>query len=118
LGFVALREGSLAEEHQIFSETAQDFPKNNNVIGVVLALQGMSGLFTVTGKFEQAAQLIGWTDATREAIKNKRPVLEQADVVRDIATIVKKIGNTAFEEAFDSGRGMTIDEAVEFALSG
>jgi hypothetical protein len=37
-------------------------------------------------------------------------------VDRDIATIVSRIGSTAFEEAYDQGRAMSLDEAVEYAI--
>lgn len=115
LGYVALREGNMIEACQIFSECAQGFQKNKNFIGVVFALEGMAGVFTAVGKPEQAAQLIGWQRATRGNIGDIRPRLEQADVDRDITTILSKIGNTSFEEAYNQGCAMTLDEVVAFA---
>ncbi len=116
LGYVALREGNLTEARQIFSESAQGFQKNKNSIGVVFVLEGLAGVYIANGKPEQAAQLIGWADATRERIPNARPLLEQADVDRDIAAIVAEIGSSAFGVAYDAGRGITLDEAIALAL--
>jgi predicted ATPase/DNA-binding XRE family transcriptional regulator len=116
LGFVALQAGDLIEARQLFTNTAQNFHKAGNTIGVVYALEGLAGLYAATRKHTRAARLIGWADAARENITNPRPLVEQADVDRDIAGIMAKIGSSAFEVAYDSGRGMTLDEAVAFAL--
>jgi hypothetical protein len=59
--------------------------------------------------------LIGWADATRGNIGDPRLLLEQADVDRDITVILSKIGNTPFEEAYNQGCAMTLDEVVAFA---
>ena len=74
------------------------FREDKYEIGVVYALEGMASLFIAADKLESAARLIGWADATREKISDKRPILEQADVDRDLTAIIAKIGNTAFEE--------------------
>ena len=116
LGHIALRAGNLSEAHTTFAETAENFHKDSSTIGVVYTLEGFAGLSVAVGKPQRAATLIGWTDATREQIINPRPFLEQANVDRDIAAIMAKIGSSAFEIAYDSGREMTLDEAVALAL--
>jgi predicted ATPase len=117
LGHIALRAGDLSEAHTTFTETAENFHKDSSTIGVVYTLEGFAGLSVAVGKPERAATLIGWTDATREQIINPRPFLEQANVDRDIAAIMAKIGSSAFEIAYDSGREMTLDQAVALALN-
>ena len=116
LGYIAVRENNHSEARTIFAESAREFQNDKNTIGVVFTLEGLSGLFITVGKPELAARLIGWADGTREKIKDKRPLIEQHDVDKEIAAITAKIGNSAFEEAYDAGRAMTMDEAVAFAL--
>ena len=53
----------------------------------------------------------------RAKIGDPRPSSEQADMDKDIAVIVAKIGSSAFEVAYDSGRGTTMDEAVALGSS-
>ena len=118
LGYVELRDGNISESRQIFGETIKNFYEDRNTIGVVFALEGMASLNITVGKTDQAAQLIGWADATREAIGEPHQSLEQADADRDIATIAARIGNAAFQEAYDEGRAMSLDEAVKYALNG
>ena len=114
LGYVALREGNVAEAHQILIETIEDFHGNKN--GLAFSLDRMASLYVVINKPEFAARLIGWSDATRENIGDRRPRLEQADLDRDIDSSRVKLGPLAFEVAYDSGRNMTLDEAVALAI--
>ena len=118
LGFAELRAGILTEAHQICAETAQNFQKDGSRIGVVYALEGMSNLHLTIGKAEAAARLLGWADATREVIQDTRLLLEQADIDQDIATVVKKIGRTGFQEAYEKGSKMSVEDAVTYALGG
>jgi tetratricopeptide (TPR) repeat protein len=116
LGFAELRAGNITQARQILAETARSFQQDGSRIGVVVSLEWLSSLHIVVNKAEVAASLIGWADATREVIGDSRPLLEQADVDRDIATIVSAIGSAAYREAYDKGCAMTLDEAVAYAL--
>jgi tetratricopeptide (TPR) repeat protein len=115
LGYVALREGSVAEAQQILVETIQNFHADQNKSGLAFALDKMASLYVLTDKPEAAARLIGWSDATRKEIGDPRPRIEQADLDRDIAAIKAKIGADAYEAAYNAGRGLTLDEAVALA---
>jgi predicted ATPase len=116
LVYVALREGSVAEAHQILVDTIENFHTDGNKNGLAFALDKMATLYVLTGKPEAAAGLIGCSDATRQEIGDPRPRLEQADLDRDIAAIKAKVGFSAFEVAYHSGQRMTLDEAVALAL--
>jgi tetratricopeptide (TPR) repeat protein len=118
LGFAELRAGNIPQARQILTETARNFQQDGSRIGVVVSLEWMASLHIAANKNEVAARLIGWADATREIISDSRPLLEQADVDRDIAAVVARIGSAAFQEAYDKGRAMSLDEAVAYALEG
>ena len=55
-------------------------------------------------------------DATREKIPDMRPVIEEADMYRNMAAILSKIGPTGFEETYDEGRSMSLEQCVAYAL--
>jgi predicted ATPase/DNA-binding SARP family transcriptional activator len=116
LGYVALREGNLSEAVLCFSETAKGFREDKYKVGAVYALEGIASLLVVADRHERGAQLIGWADASREKTSDMRPLLEQSDINQDITAIIAKIGNAAFEEAYNAGNLMTLDQAVAFAL--
>jgi len=118
LGHVITQQGQGAEAREIFIETTQEFLKYENVIGVCYSLEGMAGVYALTNKSDIAARLIGWADATREKISDTRPRLEQADVDKDIAACLAKMGEAAFSDAYADGQKMTLDEAVAYGLEG
>ena len=115
LGHVLLRAGNLTEARQILTKTAQNFGKDGYTIGAVFALEGMAELFSVVGKPEHAARLIGCADIIRERIQDPRPEFEQANVDKIIAACLAKMGEVAFSNAYEAGQKMTLGEAVEFA---
>lgn len=115
LGHVALREGTVAEAHQILADTIENFHADQSKNGLAYAMDKMASLYIVIDKPEFAARLIGWSDATRMEIGDPRPRIEQAELDRDVTTIKAKIGSSAFEVAYDSGSKMTLDEAVTLA---
>jgi tetratricopeptide (TPR) repeat protein len=117
LAQVALREGSIAEAHQILVDTIENFHTNGNKNGLTFALDKMASLYVIINQSEAAAHLIGWSDAARAAIGDPRLRIEQEDLERDIAAIKAKIGADAYETAHNSGQALSLDEAVGFALS-
>ena len=118
LGYVALREGNLAEARLLLNETARGFQKDKYDIGVVFTLEGLAGLYAAMDKPQHTAQLIAWADATREKIGNPRYLIEQVDVDRIIALCLTKMEKAEFSAAYDEGKKMTFDEAVRYALEG
>jgi len=101
---------------RLFEISVQSFQEINNSIGVAFAIEGLASLHCNQNQLEYAARLIGWADATREKIGDLRPPSEQADVDKDVAVIIEKLGIATYKVAYDSGRGMTLDEAVAYAL--
>jgi len=78
LGHLALRQGNLSEARNIFIETSRNFFNDKSDIGVVFNLEGIASLYVAVNKLEQAARLIGWSDAARQKIGDPRPPIEQA----------------------------------------
>ena len=115
LGDVALREGNVAEAHQILVDTIENFHTTGNKNGLAFAVDKMASLYITIDKPDVAARLIGWSDATRKEIGDPRPRLEQEDLDRDIAAIKTKIGADAYEAAYNTGQDLTLDDAVAFA---
>ena len=116
IGYVVLREGKRSEAAQILVDVLENFHRDRNTSGLVFVAEKLASLSAMTNKPEVAARLIGWSDATRDEIGHPRPRLEQVDLDHDSTRIRRKIGNTAWEEAYLAGRSMTLDETVALAL--
>ena len=116
LGYVALSEGSLKEGSMILCETAREFQKDRNRVGLAFTLEKMAHLFTVSNRPDRAVRLLGWADKTRAETGDVRPKLEQVDVDRDMAVCVSLLGEEVATEALKQGSAMTLDEAAALAL--
>lgn len=80
------------------------------------ALEGVAGVAVVRGQAERAARLFGAADAIRSRIGTpiwpvNRPLYE-----RDVAAARAALGEEAFRMAWEEGRAMTAEQAVEHAL--
>ena len=117
LGYVALREGALAEAHLILMDTIVDFSADEHKNGLAFGMDRMASLCVMIGKPVVGARLIGWSDTTRKEIGDPRPLIEQADLERDIAALKATLGPDAYETAYNSGQGMVLKEAVTLALA-
>jgi predicted ATPase/DNA-binding XRE family transcriptional regulator len=116
LGDVALCEGNMHEARYIFVDVIENFHKDQNKSGLSFVLDKAVGLFVMTNKPEYAVRLMGWSDIARKEIGEPRSSFEQADMDKDIASIIAQIGETAFSEAYEVGKKMTVDEVVAYAL--
>lgn len=117
LGYIRLRQADLFEARAIFSETLSDFQNDHIEIGVIYTLEGMARLAVVAGNPDQATHLLGWADTARKKVgDHTRPPIEQSDVDRDIAACRLTLGEVAFSNAYQAGRGMTLEQAVAYAL--
>jgi tetratricopeptide (TPR) repeat protein len=116
LAHVALREGNVAEAHQMLVDVIKSFQTDRNKNGLAFALEKLASLYVVIDKPEAAPALIGWSDATRKEIGDPRQRLQQDELDRDIAAILAKIGSPAYKDAYAAGQELTLDEAVQYAL--
>jgi predicted ATPase/DNA-binding XRE family transcriptional regulator len=116
LGYVALREGNEIEAQSCFVSCLKEFHANKDVEGVEYVLEALAILSLELGNLKQSAQLIGWANATCEKRGYGRPKLEQVDVDKVIAVCSAKLSEAIFSAAYESGRNMSLNEAVAYAL--
>jgi len=114
LGSLALHQGNLLEARQLLIQSTKEFQADGTVHGVVFTLERLASLHVTKPKL--AIKLVGWADAAHLQISDPRSSIEQADVDKIIAACIAKMGSSAFEEAYDEGQKMTMDEAVALAL--
>jgi non-specific serine/threonine protein kinase len=116
LGYVALRQGDEAEARATFVEAQRRFQETGGKIGVVFALEGLASLAVAQSQPERAVRLFAWADAMREAVGDRRPPVEQADVDRDFVVIRSQLDEAAIAAACAEGRAMTMEQAIACAL--
>jgi tetratricopeptide (TPR) repeat protein len=117
LGYAALRQGDAARAQALFVEGQERFNEVGNKIGAVYALEGLASLAVAHGRAERAVRIFAGTDAMREAIGDRRPPIEQADIDRDFTLIRTQLDEATIAAAQAEGCAMTIEQAIAYALA-
>jgi predicted ATPase/DNA-binding SARP family transcriptional activator/predicted negative regulator of RcsB-dependent stress response len=117
LGYAAFRQNKPESARAHWEKSLRHFHEANYSILAMFTLEGFASLAVHQQQLERATRLFGWADATREAIGDIRPPSEQTWVDRDLAVIHAQLDEAAFEAEQAIGRAMTMDEAIEYALS-
>jgi hypothetical protein len=87
------------------------------MIALIFAVEGLASLNVNQGLCERALRLYAWADAMRDRIGDHRPPVERASVERDLEDIRSQLDDSAVEIAYETGRSMTLEQAIELALS-
>ncbi len=117
MGYVELQKGDQERARLTFQQARQLFQEAGSKIGIVYTLEGLAMLAARQGQHERAVQLLGWSDAAREAIGDMRPPVEQAGMDRDLKPIRAQLAPDAFAAAYEKGRAMTMEQAIAYAQS-
>ncbi len=80
-------------------------------------VEGFARIASATGQSEQAARLFGAAEVLRETVGWHPAPPDQAYHDRCVASARAGLGETAFAAAWEEGRAMTLEQAVEHALA-
>src|SRR6266567_577118 len=104
----------LAEKH--FTESIAILHGLGNLPGVIDSLEGLAGTAAATAAPRRAARLWSATDALRQQIGNVRAVHESIAYERQLKAVRAILTAEAFNQAWNEGRAMSLDDAVRYAL--
>jgi len=117
LGLVALRQGDYERARALYKKSLLLSRELGNRMNVALCLGGLARVVVAQGQPERGARLLGAAEALLEAIGDPLPPSERPDCDRGVAAVRAALGEEAFKAAWEEGRKMTMEEAVEYALS-
>jgi predicted ATPase/class 3 adenylate cyclase len=112
LAYTFLRLGDVMQAREMFNVSIQRFQKTNTIIGVIYVLEGLASLHVKQGQPERAVRLFAWADAMREKMGDHRPPVEQTSVEKDLAVIHSRLDDVTFENAYNTGRTLTVEQAI------
>jgi hypothetical protein len=84
--------------------------------GVLDSLDGLAVVAAATGAPRRAARLWGAADALRQEIGYARTVHDSIAHERQVKPVRATLTAEAFDQAWDEGRAMSLDDAVRYAL--
>jgi len=116
LGQVALHESDHIQAKALFEEALAIYRQLERPDRFVIALAGLAGVAGVAGKHQQAARLFGAAEAIYEARGWKMDAVVRALYDRIIAAVRAQLDEATFNAAWEAGRKMTLEQAIEYAL--
>jgi hypothetical protein len=117
LGNVALRQRDYMEARALYQESLAIKRQLGDQQGIAENLEGMSGVAYGLNQMVRATQLWGVACSLRDTIGSLLPPAEQEEMDERVSSGRMALGEEAFASAWDAGRAMTLDEAVEYGLS-
>ena len=84
--------------------------------GITYCLEDFASLATAQNQMERAARLFGAADNLYTLLRFEMPPAERAEHDRAVATARAELGEEAFAAAWEEGKKMTMEQAVEYAL--
>ena len=116
LGTVALRQGDHIRAERLYKESLEQCRQLGEKWLISLCLEELAGVACLQGQHTRAARLWGADETIREAIGATVRALYRADYDHGLTAARETLGDAAFTAAWGTGRKMTLEEAVAYAL--
>ncbi|MGZ8717449.1 MAG: ATP-binding protein, partial [Gaiellaceae bacterium] len=84
--------------------------------GQLFAFEVLAAIAAADGRIERAVHLCACAGVLHEAIGSRTVELGQPDLEQIVHDLRSALGEEAFAEAWEQGRAMTLDEALDYAL--
>ena len=117
LGHTALHLGRLDEARARQAESLKWYDAVGDKDGLTECLERFAMLANATANFGRAARLFGAASVLRKEAGTTLPPAEQAEYGRELNTTRARLDATAFDAVWQAGQAMTIDQAMELAVS-
>jgi tetratricopeptide (TPR) repeat protein len=131
LGHAAREAGDYPEARALYSESLDLRRKLGDVFAVAQSLEDFAGLAAreaeqaveavgqaskVTG-WRRAATLLGAAEALCETLHRVLPVAIREEYARAVKSTCEGLGGAAFASAWAEGRALSLEQAIDYALS-
>lgn len=116
LGYVLKRQRDLRGAAEAFAESL-DLSRDLGIrMGIASCIGGLAGVLAAQGEPTRAARLFGAAEALREAIAFPMEVVDRAELDADVETIHVGSGEVVHSTAWQAGRALPLEQAIEEAL--
>ncbi len=117
LGNVACSQGDYVAARSFYEESLTIRKETGDRRGIAESLEAFAGLAAKLGAPRQATVLWGAAEALREEIGSPLEQEEQARYDQDVAAARQALGDDAFAMDWAEGRAMSMEQAIQYALS-
>ena len=118
LGLVALHQGDYPAARAMIGESLAIRRELGDQFGIPASLEGLAAVVASQRDSMRAARIWGAAEQLRAQIGTPRPPSEQSDHERRVAAArIASKDDAAFHSAWQEGRGLTLDQAIDLALA-
>ena len=116
MGYTRLAQHDNADARRCFAESLALLREQGGKHRIVLDLVGLATTAGIQGNLVRAAQLYGAAQTLRESIGSVIEPDVQILVEPQVAATQAQLGQAAFQEVWSTGRAMTVEQAIAYAL--
>jgi len=117
LGSVTSAQGDYAGARALHEQNLTIVRQLGDRRGISTCLEGMAVAALGQSQPGRVARLVGAASALRESIGSALSAVERERMDTALASACEALGEAAFAAAWDAGRAMTLEQAVEYALA-
>jgi len=117
IGHVRRRRGDDATAESIYRRTIRVFQERGHRPAVANQLEVLGFIAAHRGQLVRAARLLGAAEALRERIQVDMLALERIEYDGEVTALRETMGEKALQKAWQDGRALDMDTAVDLALS-
>ena len=117
LGYVAMHLGKLDEARTWQAESLKLFDEVGDKDGLAECLGRFAMLANANANFKRAAQLFGAASVLRKEAGTVLALVERAEYDGELNATRAQLDVATFEAAWRAGQAMTLEQAIELALS-
>ena len=118
IGHILRKQGRYQEAVTIYCETIHVWQELGGHAAIAHQLECFAFIAGVSRQNERAAKLLGAAEALRQSINSSMTPMERPEYDRAVAQFRQQMDEATFQSAWEGGRSLTMDEAIQFALSG
>jgi tetratricopeptide (TPR) repeat protein len=117
IAHAALAEDDVERADELARDALTGFARQHERIGVGEALNTLAAVAAAHADSERAARLDGSSEGIQETIASRPAPFERAISGRFIKTAEAALGADRWRSAWDAGHDLTLEEAIDYALS-
>jgi len=117
LAHTALAENRIERADSLAKDALAGFTRQRERIGVAAALDTLAAVAAAHADAERAARLDGASASIHERVASQPAPYERAITGRFITTAQAALGKDRWRPAWDAGHELSMEDAVEYALS-
>lgn len=116
LAFFAMGDGDYPRAEALLRKCVTLDREQGSMTNLVRDVRHLGGLCTAVGQPIAGARLLGAAVALHETFRGPMQAMDERSYSQFVADTVVAIGEEEFERAWQEGRSMTLEEAIDYAL--